>query len=97
LKAAADKPEALNANDDEEDARQSKIKPAELRDDHPLLLPVVVNRRVYLASVGHFTIGWRVYADWKVAVDAGDADKTSEIARFAVGMAKGRIVAATGK
>jgi hypothetical protein len=38
-----------------------------------------------------------VYADWKVAVDAGDADKTSEIARFAVGMAKGRIVAATGK
>ena len=97
LKGSADRPEALNANDDENEARQSKIKPAELRDDHPLLLPMVVNRRVYLASVGHFTIGWRVFSDWKVAVDAGEGDKPNEIARFAIGMTKGRIVAATGK
>jgi len=79
------------------DARPSQIKPADLRDDLPLLLPMVVNRQVYLASVGHFTIGWRVFSDWKVAIAIKDADKALEIARFAIGMAKGRIVAATSK
>jgi hypothetical protein len=97
LKAATDKPGAVNGNDAESEARQSKIKPAELNDDHPILLPMVVNGRVHLASVGHFTIGWRVYADWKVAVEVKDTDKPKEIARFAIGMAKGRVVATTGK
>jgi hypothetical protein len=97
LKSAADRPEAMNANGEDNEARRSSIKPADLRDDHPLLLPMVVKGRVYLASVGHFTIGWRVYADWKVSVDAGDADKSKEIARFAIGMAKGWILAAAAK
>ncbi len=46
---------------------------------------MLVDDRVFLASVGHFTVGWRVYADWKVAVATGEADKTREIARFAIG------------
>jgi hypothetical protein len=52
---------------------------------------------VFLASVGHFTIGWRVFADWKVAVEAGEADKTREIARFAIGMTQGQIAGVSVK
>jgi hypothetical protein len=58
---------------------------------------MVVARRVFLATVGHFTIGWRVFSDWKVTVETGEADKTSEIARFAIGMTKGPIASATVK
>jgi hypothetical protein len=65
---------------------------AGLTDTTPLLLPMVVDNHVFLASVGHFTIGWRTFADWKVTVESLDGDKTKEIARFAVGMTQGPIV-----
>jgi hypothetical protein len=55
---------------------------------------MLVGNRVFLASVGHFSIGWRVFADWKVTVDAAEADKTREIARFAIGMTQGPIISA---
>jgi hypothetical protein len=58
---------------------------------------MLVDNRVFLASVGHFTIGWRVFSDWKVTVEASDADKTREIARFAVGMTPGPIVGVSVK
>jgi hypothetical protein len=53
---------------------------------------MVVDNHVFLASVGHFTIGWRTFADWKVTVESLDGDKTKEIARFAIGMTQGPIV-----
>lgn len=65
---------------------------AGLTDTSPLPLPMVVDDHVYLATVGHFTIGWRTFADWKVTVESGNADKTREIARFAIGMTQGPIV-----
>ncbi len=65
--------------------------PPSLTETNPLLLPMVVDDHVFLASVGHLTIGWRVFADWKVTVEAAEADKTREIARFAVGMTQGPI------
>ena len=70
---------------------------AGLTDTSPLPLPMVVDNRVFLATVGHFTIGWRTFADWKVTVESGEADKTRsdktrEIARFAIGMTQGPIV-----
>jgi hypothetical protein len=70
---------------------------AALKDTNPLLLPMVVEDHVFLASIGHFTIGWRVFADWKVTVEAAEADKVREIAHFAIGMTKGQIASATVK
>jgi hypothetical protein len=90
LKRVADRPNAEDAPADG-DAEHPKTAAA-LTDTMPLLLPLLVGDRVFLASVGHFTIGWRVFSDWKVTVDATEADKTREIARFAIGMIKGPIL-----
>lgn len=78
---------------DGDDAQNPKSA-ADLTDQKPLRLPIVVDDRVFLASVGHFTIGWRVFSDWKVSIEVGEADHTKEIARFAIGMTKGPIVSA---
>jgi hypothetical protein len=96
LKRVADRPDPDDAQAGGDDAPKPKTAAA-LTDTSPLLLPMVVDNRVFLASVGHFTIGWRVFSDWKVAVEAGEADKTREIARFAVGMTQGPIVSVTVK
>jgi hypothetical protein len=52
---------------------------------------------VFLATIGHFTIGGRIFADWKVTVETEDAETTKEIARFAVGMTQGSIVSVSIK
>ena len=96
LKRVADRPDAADAPTDSDAAEHSKTA-AGLTDTNPLLLPMLVGNRVYLASVGHFSIGDRVFSDWKVTVDAGEADKTREIARFAIGMTQGPIVSAVVK
>jgi len=96
LKRIADRRDAADAPPDSDAAANSKTA-AGLTDTMPLLLPMLVGNRVFLASVGHFSIGWRVFADWKVTVDAGEADKTREIARFAIGMTQGPIVSAVVK
>jgi hypothetical protein len=93
LKRVADRPDAADAPTDGDENDHSKTA-AGLTDTMPLLLPLLVGNRVFLASVGHFTIGWRVFSDWKVTIDAAEADKTREIARFAVGMTQGAIVSA---
>jgi hypothetical protein len=96
LKRVADRPDAADAAADGDAAEHPKTAVA-LTDMTPLLLPMLVDDRVFLASVGHFTIGWRVFSDWKVTVDAAEADKTREIARFAIGMTQGPIVGAVVK
>jgi hypothetical protein len=96
LKRAADRPDP----DDRQAGGDDAAKPttaATLTDTMPLLLPMVVDDRVLLASVGHFTIGWRVFADWKVTVEAAEAERTREIARFAIGMTQGPIVSVSIK
>jgi hypothetical protein len=75
LKRVADRPDAADAPTDGDAAEHPKTAAA-LTDTMPLLLPMLVGDRVFLASVGHFTIGWRVFSDWKVTVDAAEADKT---------------------
>jgi hypothetical protein len=100
LKRIADRPDAANvppSGDDDANPATASRTAAALTDKSPLLLPMVVDNRVFLASVGHFTIGWRVFSDWKVTVEAGEADKTREIARFAIGMTQGPITSATVK
>jgi hypothetical protein len=100
LKRIADRPDAANLPPSDDDAANSATATttaAALTDKIPLVLPMVVDDRVFLATVGHFTIGWRVYSDWKVGVEAGEADHTREIARFAIGMTQGPIISATVK
>jgi hypothetical protein len=96
LKRVADHPDPDDPQAAGDDAAKPKTA-ATLTETVPLLLPMVVDDRVYLASVGHFTIGWRVFADWKVTVEAADAERTREIARFAVGMTQGPIVSVSIK
>ncbi len=93
LKRLAGGPDEQARGDDAENTKTA----AGLTDERPLWLPIVVDDRVFLATVGHFTIGWRVFSDWKVAVQAGEADRMREIARFAIGMTKGPIVSAKVK
>jgi hypothetical protein len=96
LKRVADRPDPDDAQADGDDAPKHKTAAA-LTDTSPLLLPMVVDEHVFLASVGHFTIGWRVFSDWKVAVETGEGDKTREIARFAIGMTQGPIISVSVK
>ena len=63
----------------------------ELADTAPLRLPVVLAGKVYLASVGHFTTGWRVFSDWSVKLQALEAGQLKDRAAFAIGMTKGGI------
>jgi hypothetical protein len=96
LKRAARGTDSATSSADGHDADKSKTAAA-LTETNPLLLPMVVDHRVFLASVGHFTIGWRVFADWRVAVEAADGDTTREIARFAIGMTQGPIAGVSVK
>jgi hypothetical protein len=96
LKRVADRPDPDDPQAGGDDAAKPRTA-AMLTETVPLLLPMLVDDRVYLASVGHFTIGWRVFADWKVTVEAAEAERTREIARFAVGMTQGPILSVSIK
>jgi hypothetical protein len=74
-----------NLGDDE------SVGPQDLTEGRPLILPLVAGGRVHLASIGHFTIGWRVFQDWKIVVHRVDANGPRVIANFAIGMSNGRM------
>lgn len=65
--------------------------PASYTDNSPLLSPLVHDGRLYLAALGHFTIGWRVFADWSVSLRRLEKGKAEDRASFAIGMTKGRL------
>ena len=69
----------------------------DITDRGPLLLPLISASGVYLARAGRFTIGWRVFSDWSVVVERRDKDKMVEIARFGVGVSKGKLMRADVK
>jgi len=64
---------------------------AALTDTAPLRLPLEHAGKLYLASVGHFTIGWRVFSDWSVKLQSLESGKLDDKAIFAIGMTKGEI------
>lgn len=68
------------------------IDPAGITQEDPLLLPYVRQGRVYLATLGHFTIGWRYFADWRVTFETLEDGKLTPQGEFAVGMMKGDLV-----
>lgn len=69
----------------------AKVDPANITEEDPLLIPYVYGGRVYLASLGHFTIGWRYFADWGVTFNALEDGKLTPQGHFAVGMIKGEL------
>jgi len=71
--------------------------PAQLLDSSPLTLPIVVGGQLYLAHVGHFTIGWRNYSDWSVKLDERAGADVKLVAEIAIGMTKGKLKDASVK
>jgi uncharacterized protein len=67
---------------------------AERRDpsaDNAINVPLIHRDRVYLASIGNFTIGWREYADYSVVFASLDDGKLTVRGSFAVGTWKGDV------
>jgi hypothetical protein len=72
----------------------------EAQDRDPLssdafVVPVVHHDRLYIAGVGHYTIGWRVYADWRIEFETLDDGKLTSRGTFSVGTWKGDLVTAS--
>lgn len=72
-------------------APDAPASPASYLDQSPLLLPLLHQDDVYLASVGHYTIGWRIYPDWSVKLEKLDQDKLTVIGTAAVAMRRGAL------
>jgi hypothetical protein len=68
--------------------------PADFTETSPLPLPLVVDGQVYLAELGHFAIGWRIYSDWSVKISERKGKNVSAIAVIGIGMAKGKLLSA---
>jgi hypothetical protein len=82
----------LAARDRAASGRHKKaFDPANITEEDPFLLPYVYGGRVYLASLGHFTIGWRYFADWGVTFKTLGDGKLTPQGHFAVGMIKGEL------
>jgi hypothetical protein len=72
-------------------APDAPASPASYLDQSPLLLPLLHQDDVYLASIGHYTIGWRIYPDWSVKLEKLDNDKLTVIGTAAVAMRRGAL------
>jgi uncharacterized protein len=71
--------------------QKAKVDPAAITQLDPFFLPYVHGGRVYLASLGHFAIGWRYFADWGVTFKALEDGSLIRQAQFAVGMTRGEL------
>ena len=58
----------------------------------PLTVPVLVGADLLFASLGHFTIGWRVFPDWQVVFSRVEGGVVTEVGRFALGQGRGRLL-----
>lgn len=74
-----------------EGAPPSHADPDSIIAEYPLRVPFVHSGRLYVASIGHFTIGWRYFADWSVTFDAIEDGSLVRRGAFAVGMTKGSL------
>jgi uncharacterized protein len=57
--------------------------------DDTFVIPFVHRDRLYLVSVGHYVIGWRIYADWRIEFLTLDDGKLTSRGIFSVGTLKG--------
>ena len=80
---AADR--ARFSKDDLEARRESKDAPT---DNDPLIILTTIDGAPYRVEIGHFTIGWRVFGDWKVSFATPDG---KDVGSFGVGMGRGAL------
>ena len=57
--------------------------------EQPLPVPFIEEDQLYMVSVGHWTVGWRDFADWGVSFQRLEGDQLGKQTSFAVGMWKG--------
>ena len=76
-------------------APEAPANPASYLDQNPLLLPLQHKGDVYLASIGHYTIGWRIYPDWSVKLEKLDHDQLTSIGTASIAMRRGALRATT--
>jgi uncharacterized protein len=57
--------------------------------DDSFTIPFMHHDQLYLASIGHYSIGWRVFADWSVLFTSWDDAKLTPRGSFSVGTWKG--------
>ncbi len=65
--------------------------PSGFIDENLFHLPYIRDHQVYVASLGHFAIGWRHLSDWHVTFSQLDKGELIERASFAVGMETGKL------
>jgi uncharacterized protein len=75
-------------------APEAPANPASYLDQNPLLAPLLNQGEIYLASVGHYTIGWRTFPDWSVKLEKRDHDALIPIGTAFVAMRRGALRAA---
>jgi len=80
------------ASPDEEEGSDTPNPPDRLTDQNPLVLPVIVEGALYRATVGHITIGWRIFPAWRVTFEniSGEAAPAS----LAIGMSPSPLLGA---
>jgi uncharacterized protein len=57
--------------------------------DDAVSLPFMHHDQLYLASIGNYSIGWRIFADWSVTFSSSDDTKLTPRGSFSVGTWKG--------
>lgn len=82
---------AIGATPDAEQIADPLADPTAVLDDQPLQLPYVHEGHVYVASFGHFTIGWRSFADWNVGFQLVKDGTLQPKRAFAIGMSKAKL------
>ncbi|RFB74980.1 lysozyme inhibitor LprI family protein [Methylovirgula sp. 4M-Z18] len=72
--------------------RDQARQPDTALDTNPMILPSVVDDKVYLVTLGHRTIGWRIFGDWEVKFWSLAGDHLENVATTTVGMARGKLL-----
>lgn len=78
------------------DPTETPEKADELLDSAPLAVPLLHGGKLYLAKVGHRTIGWRIFADWSVKIEQLENGQLNGH-DFAIGMGSGGLLGAIVK
>ncbi|HEY6619781.1 MAG TPA: lysozyme inhibitor LprI family protein [Steroidobacteraceae bacterium] len=84
--------DALTAKQKEQFAAMKEAFESQARDpssDDAVSLPFMHHDQLYLASIGSYSIGWRVFADWSVTFSSWDDAKLTPRGSFSVGTWKG--------
>jgi hypothetical protein len=71
--------------------RDHERDPTQLTKEFPFRVPYADGERLYIVGIGHFTIGWRYFADWSVTFREVRPDGAVDSGSFAIGMLKGRV------